>query len=56
MKPEVLPDNLVSVKNGTLAVSQASVDKVVTIDHNQLVEFKKSLSGVFWKPTYSVYT
>lgn len=50
MKPELHPENLVNVANGTLAVSQINVDKAVIIGHNQLVEFEKSLPNGFWKP------
>ena len=50
MKPELHPENLVNVANGTLAVSQVNVDKAVTIGHNQLIELEKYLPNGFWKP------
>ena len=50
MKPEVHPENLVNVANGTLAGAQVNVDNAITIGHNQLVEFEKSLPAGFWKP------
>ena len=50
MKPEVHPENLVNVANGTLAIPQVNVNNAVTIGHSQLVEFEKSLPAGFWKP------
>ena len=50
MKLEVHPENLVNMAKDAIAVAQVNVDKAVTIGHNQLIEFEKSLLTGFWKP------
>ena len=50
MKSQFHSENIVNVANGTLAVPEVNVDKAVTIGHNQLVQFEKSLPTGFWKP------
>lgn len=49
LKPEVHPDQLVNVANGTLGTSQVNVDQAVSIGHSQLLEFEKHLPTGFWK-------
>lgn len=50
LKPELHPEQLVNVANGTVGVSQINVDQAVSIGRSQLLEFEKELPSGFWKP------
>ena len=47
--PEIHPPKLVNVTNGVLAAPEVNVSQAISIGHNQLIEFEKSLPTGFWK-------
>ena len=49
LMPEIHPPKLVNVTNGELAVPEVNVSQAISIGHNQLIEFEKSLRTGFWK-------
>ncbi len=50
LKPELHPEQLVNVANGTIGISKINVDQAVSIGQSQLLEFEKQLPFGFWKP------
>lgn len=49
LKPELHPEQLVNVANGTVGTSQINVDQAVSIGQSQLLDFEKDLPAGFWK-------
>ena len=48
LNPEVHPDQLVNVANGTIGASEINVDQAVRIGHSQMLDFEKALPTGFW--------
>ena len=49
LKPEVHPDKLVNVANGSHAPSQVNVDQAVSIGNEQLIDFENRPLAGFWE-------
>ena len=48
LNPEVHPEQLVNVANGTIGASEINVDQAVRIGHSQMLDFEKALPTGFW--------
>ena len=51
LNPEVHPEQLVNVANGTIGASEINVDQAVRIGHSQMLDFEKALPTGFWTCT-----
>ena len=48
LNPEVHPEQLVNVANGTIGASEINVEHAVRIGHSQMLDFEKALPTGFW--------
>ena len=48
LSPEVHPEQLVNVVNGSIGTSEITVDQAVRIGHSHMLDFDKALPTGFW--------